>query len=239
MDSRIDLLADKLVVAAVIWLPIGLIATAVFANQNDQLLNAVGRIFHLVNISTASALAIKIGRINGILLVLLSASLFFVDKIYGYRIPYIVSLNILFMITGIIISSRYWKITKKVVVFSTVVSGVVMLLQLIGVGEWTQFFTTHGNLPNGTSLTKSPFPTLFVDAAELQANHLQGRPAGLFYSNQFASLVVLFAVALSMTAGGRRYFWVDIMLCANRRLDPGKSSYSRDLRCHFHFIDMG
>jgi hypothetical protein len=67
-----------------------------------------------------------------------------------------------------------------------------MLLQLLGVGEWTQFLRT--DLDIGVLLTQ--YPTLFLDRANVIITTFQARPAGFCWANHFLSVIIMLAFGL-------------------------------------------
>lgn len=207
-------------VIAVVYLVVGVVATAVFSNQTDPALQLLGRGFHILNIAASIMIA---GRVFGFGLygyVAVVAGFFALDRIAGIRLPYIVALNVLFLAAGMAIGDRWRKLATLTLVAIVIVSGVVMLLQVLGVGEWTQTLTTHGFISAELEMSKKPQPSLFVGYFESKANFLQGRPAGLLYSNQFASLTILAALSLAMFY--RLPLWVDIALCVTAVLTLAK-----------------
>lgn len=138
----------------------------------------------------------------------------FVIGIAGYRLPYNIALSILFLATGAVIGQFASVRFTYAILTITAASSAIMFLQVTGAGEWTQALTTHGYISETVSVPKEPRPTLFLKYHEVQANYLQGRPAGLLHSNQFACLIVLFAFAICMRSGRTNGLPVAVMLSA-------------------------
>lgn len=195
------------------------IAAVVFANQPNELAT-IGRAFHLASVALLAAILL-LYRWNAVAYVGLCALLFAIGTA-GYRQPYEVALCVLFLGSGIAIGSLHRTPATNAVVAATVASGFLMVLQVVGVGEWTQFLTTHGTVAGAPDVPKIPMPTIFLGYYEVEANFLQGRPAGLFHSNQFASLIILFALALSISRKGERSLIVDMALCTTAVLSLAK-----------------
>lgn len=195
------------------------IAAVVFANQPNELAT-IGRTFHLASIALLAALLFLYRR-NAVAYIGLCAMLFAIG-VAGYRLPYEVALCVLFMGAGIVIGSLHRKAATIAVLAATIASGLLMFLQVAGVSEWTQILTTHGTVAGAPDVPKIPMPTIFLGYREVEANFLQGRPAGLFHSNQFASLIILFALALSISRKGERSLVVDTALCATAVLSLAK-----------------
>ncbi|WP_354043723.1 hypothetical protein [Devosia sp. UYZn731] len=105
------------------------------------------------------------------------------------------------------------EITRSVIIWTVLASALLMLLQVVGIGEWTQALTTQGKITETNWTTKIPSWTFLVPADQLNASPLQGRPAGFLYSNQFASMVVLLAIALYNATGTPRNYWIEFGLC--------------------------
>jgi hypothetical protein len=107
---------------------------------------------------------------------------------------YLALLNLLFLIVGAIIAATAPDMARKQVRWICLFSLVFMVLQVTGVGEWTQFLALENN-----GAPKTAYPTLFVPEDRLIWQVIQARPSGLFYSNNFLSLIVLFGLALNFS----------------------------------------
>lgn len=192
----------------------------VFTNQPDPSLTMFGRALHLASILCGITLLVR-ANAGGWVYVAVVAGLFAIG-LAGYRLPYEVGLSVLFLAVGAVLAAQSRQSATTVVLAITIVSGLMMLLQALGVGEWTQTLTTHGIVADGPDATKEPNPSLFVGYYDLHANYLQGRPAGLLHSNQFASLIVLFALALRVGERADRHWLFDAALCVTAVLTLAK-----------------
>lgn len=205
---------------AVVYLVFGSIATGVLANQPNETLHVIGRGFHLLNIISC-ALIVSTLRWNAAVGYVVGVGLLYLlDRFSGIRLPYVIALNGLFLLAGMTAISRSRELVTTTLSLIVIASGAVMVLQVAGVGEWTQILTTHGTVANGEDFSKVPSPALFVGYYDTLANFVQGRPAGLFYSNQFASLLILVALALAMTGSQPRL--VEVLLCVTAVLSLSK-----------------
>lgn len=176
-----------------------MIAAVVLANQSVNELQLLGRLFHLSSIAGAVALLlVAIGRWS-VPYVAMVGVVFVVGAMTLQRLPYEVSLNVMFLGAGTVVAWVARESATKALLAMTLVSGGVMLLQVLGVGEWTQALVTHGLLTGGGKVEVPLEPAFLVSAADFQGSFLQGRPSGLFHSNQFANLVVLVTFALTVT----------------------------------------
>jgi hypothetical protein len=198
------------------------IAAVVLANQQQPELILAGRVAHLISIAAACAVCLTTLGARMLPYVIGVAVIYGLNLLTNIRLPYEVMLSVLFLAAGAIIGANYREAAARTVITISILSGAMMFLQVVGAGEWTQALTTHGIIGNGIEVPKSPLPTLFLGYYEVQANFLQGRPAGLLHSNQFASLVILFALALSISREGERSWWVDAALCATAVLTLAK-----------------
>jgi len=86
---------------------------------------------------------------------------------------------------------------------------VVMILQVAGAGAWTQLLTTHGE----GNLTP-PARTLFVGEDAIDYLLVQGRPAGILYSNIILALLILYAIVLHFSRRRATFGWWTVVLCA-------------------------
>ncbi len=190
-----------------------MIAAVVFANQEIADLQLVGRIFHIISISGAVVLLISaIGRWS-IPYISTVGVLFLLGAVTAQRLPYEVTLNVLFLAAGAIAGQLQRENVKNALLAITLLSGIVMLLQVLGVGEWTQALTTNGILPGGGRVEVPLEPSFLVTARDFQGSYLQGRPSGLFHSNQFACLVVMITMAFFLTTNRVSGLFLGFSLC--------------------------
>jgi hypothetical protein len=170
------------------------IMAVVLQNQAAEYARHSGKLLHFLSIIICFYY-IFLAKKDSYRIFALSAIAFFIHYL-GYSLPYYVCLCFVFFLASTSFTPDAQRGFASITLLLIAVSAVVMILQVSGVGEWTQFLTTHGYISEDFSVPKSPHPTLFVSYYDLQANYLQGRPAGILHSNQFASLIVLFAIGL-------------------------------------------
>lgn len=99
---------------------------------------------------------------------------------------------LLFGLAGSVMLERYTSLLQRQVVWLCALSLPFMVLQVIGV-EWVQALRTDRH-NEYAALTSTP--TLFVPIESLKITTLQSRPAGLFSSNNYFSLFLVFIAAL-------------------------------------------
>ncbi len=190
--------------SAAICLPMLLIAAAVINNQGWP--GPAARIGQVLNVlSWGFALLIlapfALGRAwFRFLSYLLLAGLLLRDFTFG-RTAYLIAQNTLVFFAGSLIVLRDSRLLTRQFSILAGASAILMFLQVLGVGEFTQVLATHGSLGNGVKLETTPQPTFLVSAENLQVSFIQGRPSGPLYSNQFASLVAIFAMGAFLCFG--------------------------------------
>jgi hypothetical protein len=123
---------------------------------------------------------------------------------------YKVLLNAQFCAAGAVVAYRFVGLALVQLRWICLASVIMMVFQVTGTGEWTQFLATENE---GRPITAQP--TLFVPHERLAYQTIQARPSGLLHSNNFLSLVVLFALALQWSSklNPRLNRW-DLVLCA-------------------------
>ena len=119
---------------------------------------------------------------------------------------YIICLNTLFCLAGAVIASQYPNLVYKQVMIICLLNVLLMVLQVTGVGTWTQFLATEGS--------KEVVSTLFVQEKALTFWVVQGRPSGFLHSNNFLSLLVLFGFALHLSRIRNKFWWGTLILCS-------------------------
>lgn len=201
-----------------------LIITAIAANvltaQTREWLVLGGRACHLASIGFAVSLALAASRGSLAFIAALIFS-FAAGTLLNARELYLDLLCILFLLAGSLVSRYDLKRATCTLQLLTLASGVLMFLQVIGVAEWTQYLNTSG----GSEIPLTPFPTFLVPAQDLMAQHVQGRPVGLFHSNPFACLIVLVTLALTLSGDEERPLWLDVSLAAVAVLTLAKAVY--------------
>jgi len=123
---------------------------------------------------------------------------------------YLVLLNGLFCAAGVVVAIKHPRLVLRQIRWICLFSVIVMFLQTAGAGEWTQVLATENE-----GRPKTPYRTLFVGLADLQYETVQARPSGPLHSNNFLSLIVLFALALQFSDERRKRWnrW-DVVLAA-------------------------
>lgn len=101
----------------------------------------------------------------------------------------------------------------------------MMLLQVLGAGEWTQFLRTDSH---SGDYDPTQYSTFLVQADKLSSlDSLQSRPAGLFSSNNALSLALSIAVGLTMWLDSRRATPLrDLLLAMTSVLAMSKTVYA-------------
>lgn len=100
-------------------------------------------------------------------------------------------LGVLFCAAGAIIVSERPGIVYRQLLLIAAVSIPLMLVQMTGLAPWSETLNTEH-----TEDAPEPQPTLFVSHDDLHYRTAQARPSGFTHSNNFLSLLAVFAVAL-------------------------------------------
>lgn len=137
-----------------------------------------------------------------------------------FLLPYICFSGILFCAAGAAVAFTERKLIYRQVMLFCLLSIPLMVLQLAGVGEWTQVLRTDShNLSYGLR----QFPTLFVSSADVVITTLQARPSGFCWSNNFLSIVIAFALGLHFgRLKSASLAWNDLVLCTISTLAMAK-----------------
>jgi hypothetical protein len=109
-------------------------------------------------------------------------------------LAYIVLLNLLFCTSGAVVAFQRPALLYKQVMVVCLLSVVAMLFQVIGAGSWTQLFANYGE-----GNLSEPVRTLFVRSEKLTYMLVQGRPAGILYSNVVLSLIIMYGLVMHFT----------------------------------------
>jgi hypothetical protein len=103
------------------------------------------------------------------------------------------------------------RLRRQMLVF-VILSLVFMLLQLLGVGAWTQVLRTDFHAHGEETLKQ--YATLFVAYDDLAPTTIQLRPAGLMSANNVFSVFLVVALAFHYgSPHSGRITWRDITLC--------------------------
>ena len=184
------------------------------ANQNpNQFLNIIGQLAGWYSISSAFSVLIKnFNSKNWIFLLMfgiVSAKVLRLFSIEAAELVYLVLVNLMYCIAGGVMFLNYEKLVRKQLAVILIINFVVVILQTVGAGAWTQALTTHGegNLAESVS-------TLFVPEMYLDYKVVQGRPAGVLYSNVVLSLVVLLQIIIQLLDMSKSKQWGGtVVLC--------------------------
>lgn len=126
---------------------------------------------------------------------------------------YVVLSGVLYLTAGLIAAILAPDTVARHLWLGCVIGLPLMILQVLGVGEWTQVLRT--DLHDEGLGVRLQFPTLFKQPGEVVLNVIQSRPAGLFPSNNLLSMVVVFTVAWFFSRGeGVRQHRRDLPLLA-------------------------
>ena len=131
----------------------------------------------------------------------------------GLVLAYSFAAGLLFAAAGMVMAIQRPRQVHRQALFFCLISLPLMLLQLLGVGDWTQLLRTdiYGSWPEA----ETQYPTLFVPEDQLVVTTLQARPAGFLFANVALSPVLVFAVGLHMARpGSERFGWREVVLCA-------------------------
>lgn len=125
---------------------------------------------------------------------------------------YTIVLGLVFCTAGAVVAIQRPRLIYKQVLWVCLLNFPVMLLQIIGVGEWTQIMRTD---IADVVRDVTQFPTLFVPSEDVIVTVLQARPAGVFPSNILFAVILVIALALHYARPEQRNVtWRDVMLCS-------------------------
>ena len=80
-----------------------------------------------------------------------------------------------------------------------ILNAILMLFQVAGAGNWSQFMATEEIV--------NQMPTLFVSSQYQVISLTQVRPSGFLHSNNYLSLIILFAMAMHFSRNKSIYRW--------------------------------
>jgi hypothetical protein len=189
------------------WLFPGIVASMVLGNQPFAVARWISQGLNWVTIAAGFVVLFPVVRRKTMLAGL--AGVIVITKVLRStamsgpaEVAYVAAINVLFCIAGAVVAYRKPALLYRQVMAIALVNMVFMVLQVVGVGAWTQLLTTHGE----GNLTV-PVRTLFVSGADLQYQLVQGRPAGLSYSNIILALFICFAAVLHLSRTKGRMWW--------------------------------
>ena len=129
----------------------------------------------------------------------------------GLVLGYELTTALLWCAAGAIAAVRCPRVIARQVTTACILGVPLMVLQLMGVGEWTQFMRTDWH-DGGLGLT-AQFPTFLLPAGEVVLTTVQARPAGFFSSNNLLSMVLMCGIGLHFGQRDRRRLgWRDVGL---------------------------
>lgn len=198
------------------WVLPGVIAAMVLGNQPFVVAKLMGQALGWVNLVAAAVIVYEGARHKGLVMSLLFAVvatklLRLTGAVQSAETMYISTVSVLFCVAGAMVAVRRGVMLYRQVMVIALLNVVFMLLQVVGVGAWTQLLTTHGE----GNLTV-PVRTLFVSAEHLEYQLVQGRPAGLSYSNIVLALLIVFATVLHLSmrrTDPARFRWGSAVVC--------------------------
>ena len=177
----------------ILVLPTTLLATTLYPQPNDAIAS-LGRYSHLISVIGVFASSLIFIRLLW-LRVLIGVAVpitYLVSLGSDERTAYIIFLMTLFFLCGVALACFCRRFAFTLVIAVSVLSVVMMALQLYGWPSWINALATHGNTQNNLSL----HPTLFIDFSGLLAPYWQTRPAGIFPSNQMNTLFCFMFLAV-------------------------------------------
>mgnify|MGYP001199309234 CR=1 FL=1 len=131
-------------------------------------------------------------------------------------------LLVLFLVFGVIYIYKYLDLLYKHVLIICLFNVIMMVFQILNLGDWTQFLSTESTFTYGEKLT---YDMLFVPLDQLQFSVIQARPSGFLRSNNILSGVLLFALALHYSRGENRLKWGTLVLSSMIILASAKIVY--------------
>ncbi len=195
---------------AEVWLFPAIVISMVLGNQPFPIAQLISQGLNWVNLAAGCVVLLSAVRARTPTMALMAAIV--ITKILRStamagpaEVMYVAAVGVLFCVVGAVVAFRRPALLYKQVMTIALLNVVFMILQVVGVGAWTQLLTTHGE----GNLTP-PVRTLFVSEADLEYLLVQGRPAGLSYSNIVLTLIITFATILHLSLNRRdkgRKWW--------------------------------
>lgn len=131
---------------------------------------------------------------------------------------YNISIGILYCGAGAAVALQNSRLIYRQVMLFCLLSIPLMILQILGVGEWPYFL-------RGEFINYIAVPTLFVDE-NIIITSFQSRPSGLLYTNVFTVIIIMFALALHYgRIKTRKLTLGDVVLCAITVLAMAKTAF--------------
>jgi hypothetical protein len=202
------------------WILPLLFASAILNQQIDsrgllamgQLVSTLGTIAAIVIVWAAFGGRWWVVLVVGAVVMLRVARIFVSDEgMVG--LLYVAMSGVLYTAAGVIAAILKPNFVARHLWLGCVIGLPLMILQVLGVGEWTQMLRT--DLHDEGLGVRLQFPTLFREPGEVVLNVIQSRPAGLFPSNNLLSMIVVFTVAWVFSRPERpRQYRRDLLLLA-------------------------
>jgi len=210
---------------AAYWLFPGLVIASTLSNQPFVVAMILGQVAALMCDVAAVAILLRVFRRSGwvwavVTCVLVAKGLRLLSGSGSAEIAYIVSLNVLFCVSGAIVALERPALIYKQVMTILLLSFVLMLFQVTGAGAWTQLLASYGE----GNLTE-PVSTLFVPEGRLNYLLVQGRPAGIIYSNVILSLIIMFGFVLHFSRNNKAFKGGTALLCGVAVLAMAKIAF--------------
>ena len=205
-----------------LWLFPGLYISTVLLNQPDSIVVWIGQIIGWINILAALHILIT-NRWNKILIIslfvgLVSARMLrIVFTLELFESLYTIFLNAIYCFAGVVVVFKSQNLLYKQVMVIALINFVFMILQVAGVGAWTQAFSTYGE-----GNFAEQVQTLFVPAQDIIYKVVQLRPAGISYSTVILTILILFGLLLHFSRKSNRLGWGNIILVGMVVFSMGK-----------------
>jgi hypothetical protein len=205
LQSR-NWISSTITLALLGFLPLQLIAITL-TGQPSAALTRVGTVCHRTSVILAFAVTIYFIRDQRArLFILIAFPAFFVLSAFDpLRFFYLSFLMALAFVCGMALERFHPRFLRVFIVAVSVVSLVIMVLQVVGWPDWINNLAMHGT---PEQMAKGLQRTLFAQLHQLTALSWQTRPAGIFGSNQFNSVFFFAMFAISITAPRPQAKWL-------------------------------
>ncbi|MFA4851403.1 MAG: hypothetical protein WC599_02685 [Bacteroidales bacterium] len=181
------------------------------------LIYMITRIFLYLSVFAAVIICFYVFRNKNWLVLIIFVLLFskigrtFLGDYAVFQVVYTVFLNFMFCAAGAAVALKNPKLVYKQVLFFCLFSLFMMILQIAGVGAWTQILSSQTSETGGVHLRQ----TLFVPREQVTVSHLQYRPSGLTHSNNLLTMIGMLCLGLHF---GRiktsKLTWGDVIVCS-------------------------
>jgi len=205
-----------------LWLFPGLYLSTILLNQPNSLIGAIGQVIGWINILAALHILIT-NRWNKMLVISLTLGLIISRMgriVFAYdwiESMYTMILNAIYCFAGSVIVFKSINMLYKQVLWLALINFLFMILQVVGVGAWTQALSTYGE-----GNFAEPVTTLLVTAQDIIHKSVQLRPAGISYSTVILTILILFGIILHYSRKQDRLRWGSIVLVGMVVFSMGK-----------------